>query len=186
MAESNANMTTNNAPEGTVSATLSLGTQYESLDVLRSMVREQAIKSHVELRPVKLIDPGTPLYARQRDLGNKEAIAEWVALRYVEKLREHPMYRPKELMDDLRRELGVSISNKVAWKAKQHALGIIHGDHAKSYGKLQSYCNKLVASNPGTVAHVPKPLKVAFVACFLHLEHASLASPIVVGWMAHS
>ncbi|MCO5599290.1 hypothetical protein L7F22_053391 [Adiantum nelumboides] len=112
-------------------------------------------------------------------LGNKEAPAEWVESRYVEKLRDHPMYKRKELMADLHRELGVSISSKVAWKAKQLALGI-HGDHAKSYGKLQSYCNKLVASNPRIVVHVQQTIEGRFFAHFLHLEHASLASPIVV------
>ncbi|MCO5576240.1 hypothetical protein L7F22_030049 [Adiantum nelumboides] len=199
MAESNASMAANNAPEGTVSATLSLGAQYESLDAIRSMVRELAIKSHVELRLVKsdrsrytvvcktegclwrlhasLISggPGCVIKALHDEhtcggasqLGNKEATAEWVASRYVEKLRDHPMYRPKELMADLRRDLGVSISYKVAWKAKQHALGIIHGDHAKSYGKLQSYCNKLVASNPGTVAHVQQTIEGRFCRMFL-------------------
>ncbi|MCO5561482.1 hypothetical protein L7F22_015103, partial [Adiantum nelumboides] len=45
-------------------------------------------------------------------LGNKEATAEWVASKYVEKLGDHPMYRPKELMANLLRELGVSISYK--------------------------------------------------------------------------
>ncbi|KAI5072709.1 hypothetical protein GOP47_0012815 [Adiantum capillus-veneris] len=183
MAESNANTSENNA---TVSATLSLGAQFESLDVLRSKIQEQAIKSHVELRHAKrdrsrytvvckaegcmwrlhasLVSGGPGCIVKAfhdehtcggaTQLGNKEATAEWVATRYVEKLRDHPMYRPKELMADLRREVGVSISYKVAWKAKQLALGIIHGDHAKSYGKLQSYCDKLVASNPGTVAHL--------------------------------
>ncbi|MCO5575768.1 hypothetical protein L7F22_029572 [Adiantum nelumboides] len=157
-------MAANNVPEGTVSATLSLSTQYESLDVLRSMVREQAIKSHVELTLVKfdrsrytvvcktegcmwrlhasLISggPGCVIKALHDEhtcggasqLGNKEATMEWVASRYVEKLRDHPMYRPKELMADLCRELGVSISYKAAWKAKQLALGIIHGDHEAS------------------------------------------------------
>ncbi|MCO5603332.1 hypothetical protein L7F22_057482 [Adiantum nelumboides] len=138
MAESNANMVANTAREGVLSATLSLDAQYESLDVLRSMVREQAIKPHVELRLVKfdqsrytivckkegcmwrlhayLISggPGCVVKACHDEhtcggalqLGNKEATAKWVASRYVEKLRDHPLYRPKELMADLHRELG--------------------------------------------------------------------------------
>ncbi|MCO5560711.1 hypothetical protein L7F22_014329 [Adiantum nelumboides] len=77
------------------------------------------------------------------------------------------MYRPKELMADFRRELGVSISYKVAWKAKQLALGIIHGDHAKSYGKFQSCCNKLVISNPGTMAHGQQTIEGRFCRMFL-------------------
>ncbi|MCO5563177.1 hypothetical protein L7F22_016814 [Adiantum nelumboides] len=53
MAKSNANMAANKTPKGVLSATLPLDAQYESLDVLRSMVREQALKSHVELKLVK-------------------------------------------------------------------------------------------------------------------------------------
>ncbi|MCO5586365.1 hypothetical protein L7F22_040305 [Adiantum nelumboides] len=88
------------------------------------------------------------------------------------------MYRPKELMADLRQELGVSILYKVAWKAKQLALGIIHGDHARSYGKLQPYCNKFVVSNPRTVAHVQQTIEghfcrmfLAFGACITGFSH---------------
>ncbi|KAI5062035.1 hypothetical protein GOP47_0022574 [Adiantum capillus-veneris] len=192
MAESNANTLENNA---TVSATLFLGAQFESLNVLCSKVREQAIKSHVELRHAKhdrsrytvvckaegcmwrlhasLVSSGPRCMVKAfhdehtcggaSQLGNKEATAEWVAARYVEKLRDHPMYRLKERMANLRREVGVSISYKNAWKAKQLALGIIHGDHAKSYGKLRSYCDKLVASNPGTMAHLQKTTEDIFI-----------------------
>ncbi|MCO5580808.1 hypothetical protein L7F22_034679 [Adiantum nelumboides] len=102
------------------------------------MVREQAIKFHVELRLVKsdrsrytvvcktegcmwhlhasLVFGGSGCVVKAfhdehtcggaSQLGNKEATVEWVASRFVEKLRDHPMYRPKELMADLRRELG--------------------------------------------------------------------------------
>ncbi|MCO5561613.1 hypothetical protein L7F22_015234 [Adiantum nelumboides] len=76
-------------------------------------------------------------------LGNKEATTEWVASKYMEKFRDHPMYRPKELVADLRRECGVSISYKVVWKAKQVALGAIHGDHAKLMESF-SHCRALI------------------------------------------
>ncbi|KAI5076993.1 hypothetical protein GOP47_0009058 [Adiantum capillus-veneris] len=101
------------------------------------------------------------------NLETRKPLLNGLQQRYVEKLQDHPMYRPKELMADLRREVGVSISYKIAWKAKQLALGIIHGDHAKSYGKLQSYCDKLVASNPGTMAHLQKTTEGRFFRMFL-------------------
>ncbi|MCO5560405.1 hypothetical protein L7F22_014020 [Adiantum nelumboides] len=111
-------------------------------------------------------------------LGNKEATAEWVASKYMEKFRDHPIYRPKELVTDLCQECGVSISYKVAWKAKQVALGAIHGDHAKAYGKLHSYCSRLVASSLGTVAHLQSTnegrffcLFLAFGACITGFSH---------------
>ncbi|MCO5573014.1 hypothetical protein L7F22_026778 [Adiantum nelumboides] len=111
-------------------------------------------------------------------LGNKEAIAEWVASKYMEKFRDHSMCRPKELVADLHQECGVSIFYKVDWKAKQVALGAIHGDHTKAYGKLHSYCSRLVASNPGTVAHLQSTneghffcLFLAFGACITGFSH---------------
>ncbi|MCO5557082.1 hypothetical protein L7F22_010638 [Adiantum nelumboides] len=178
---------------------LYIGTQFQNLDVVRAMAREEAIKSHVELTISKsdrsrytvvcktdgcmwllhasVVSGGPACEVKAfhdvhncggvSQLGNKEATAEWVASKYMEKFRDHPMYRLKELVAGLRRECGVSISYKVAWKAKQVALGAIHGDHAKAYGKLHSYCNRLVASNPGTVAHLQSTNKGRFFRLFL-------------------
>ncbi|MCO5554762.1 hypothetical protein L7F22_008296 [Adiantum nelumboides] len=98
---------------------LYIGVQFQNLDVVWAMARAEAIKSHVELMNAKSdcsrytvvcrtdgcmwrLVPSRPACEVKNfhdvhncggvsQLGNKEATAEWVASKYMEKFRDHAM-----------------------------------------------------------------------------------------------
>ena len=100
-------------------------------------------------------------------LGNKEVSSKWLAETTLEKFKDHPTYTPKELIGDVRREKGVTISYRVAWKAKESAHAQIHGDHVFAYQNLRNYCQNILEANPGSVAHVQETIEGRFLRIFI-------------------
>ena len=49
-------------------------------------------------------------------------------------------YRPRDIIQNIRKQYGVEISYEKAWRAREMALGYIRGSHKESYSALPSYC----------------------------------------------
>ncbi|XP_022153200.1 uncharacterized protein LOC111020756 [Momordica charantia] len=60
-------------------------------------------------------------------------------------------YRPKDIIQDMRKEYGVNLSYDRAWRSSEEALRLIRGDLASSYGLLAAYGEALKIMNPGTI-----------------------------------
>ena len=93
--------------------------------------------------------------------------SRFIATRIQEKLQQHSSYTPKEIQDDLKRELGVDVGYSKAWRAKEAALNNINGTFEESYAMLPKYCNDLVNTNPGTTAFVEKTEDKKFKRMFV-------------------
>ena len=76
-------------------------------------------------------------------LDHQNASSSWITGVIVDKLRDTPAYRPQEIIDDLRRSRGVTVSYYKAWKAKEEAMEAINGSHEESYGRLSEYCRRV-------------------------------------------
>ncbi|XP_070019847.1 uncharacterized protein [Nicotiana sylvestris] len=60
------------------------------------------------------------------------------------KLTNHKIkYTPKDIIDDVKSDLGVDVSYMLAWRAKEKAINFLRGEPADSYKKLPGYVDKL-------------------------------------------
>ncbi|XP_038683008.1 uncharacterized protein LOC119983395 [Tripterygium wilfordii] len=64
------------------------------------------------------------------------------------------VYRPKDIMQDIRREYGVNITYDKAWRARECALYSLRGSSEESFTYLPHYCAVLEINNPGTITHI--------------------------------
>ena len=110
-------------------------------------------------------------------LGNRQASANWIAGQVIERLRDTPVYSPGEIVKDLRRQNGITMSYQKAWRAKEIAHQKINGSFEEGYSLLPKYCEKLKEANPGSVAFVESSegrflrIFVAFNASILGFTH---------------
>ncbi|XP_022894140.1 uncharacterized protein LOC111408632 [Olea europaea var. sylvestris] len=61
------------------------------------------------------------------------------------------IYKPSDIINDVRREYRVVMSYHKAWKAKECALEDLMGSAEESYAKLVKYCHNMEITNPGSV-----------------------------------
>ncbi|XP_022849931.1 uncharacterized protein LOC111372026 [Olea europaea var. sylvestris] len=64
------------------------------------------------------------------------------------------VYRPRDIINDICREFGITVSYTKAYMAKNFASGLIHGKPRESYAKLPAYCHVLEMQNPGTLTFI--------------------------------
>ena len=79
------------------------------------------------------------------------------------------IYRPKDIVDDVRVQLGVNMSYNKAWRAREAALEIARGSPEESFAILPSYCSMLERNNPGTVTHIETDADNHFLYFFMAL-----------------
>lgn len=99
-------------------------------------------------------------------LGHQQASVQWVADVVAEKLKENPHFKPKEILEEIYRIHGISLSYKQAWRGKERIMATLRGSFEEEYRLLPQYCDEIRRSNPGSVAvvHV-NPID----GCFEHL-----------------
>ncbi|XP_071694013.1 uncharacterized protein [Rutidosis leptorrhynchoides] len=76
----------------------------------------------------------------------------WVGNIIKEKLKNSPNYKPKDIVDDIKREYGVTLNYSQAWRAKGIAKEQLQGSYKDAYSKLPYFCEKIRETNPGSIA----------------------------------
>ncbi|XP_019226045.1 PREDICTED: uncharacterized protein LOC109207561 [Nicotiana attenuata] len=67
------------------------------------------------------------------------------------KLTNHKRkYTPKDIIDDVKSNLGVDVSYMLAWRAKEKAINFLRGEPADSYKKLPGYLYTMDMTYPGS------------------------------------
>ena len=64
------------------------------------------------------------------------------------------IYRPKEIVVDVRDEYQICISYTQAWRAKNFAVDELRGSPEESFALLPEFCHMLELKNPGTITHI--------------------------------
>ncbi|XP_006646999.1 uncharacterized protein LOC102720397 [Oryza brachyantha] len=82
------------------------------------------------------------------------ASQKWVASVIKEKLRDSPNYRPRDIANDLQREYGLSLNYSQAWRGKSIAQRELYNTHEEACNQLPWFCQRIVETNPGSVATV--------------------------------
>lgn len=67
-----------------------------------------------------------------------------------DELRLKPSLRPIDIVQELKLNYGLDISYQNAWKGKEMAKLLVHGDEEASFQKLAWYVEAVKISNPGT------------------------------------
>ncbi|MQL92850.1 hypothetical protein Taro_025486 [Colocasia esculenta] len=83
--------------------------------------------------------------------GHPRTSKKWAANVVKGKLVDKPTYRASEMMRDIRRDYGISITYHQAWWGKEVVVSSLYGDFITSYHMLNWYSERAVQSNPGLV-----------------------------------
>lgn len=107
-------------------------------------------------------------------LGHQQASVQWVANSVEERLRENPHCKPKEILEEIHRMHGITLSYKQAWRGKERIMAAVRGSFEEGYRLLPEYCEQLVKTNPGSIALVyGNPEDNSFKRLFVSF-HASI------------
>lgn len=87
-------------------------------------------------------------------LGHQQASVQWVASSVEERLRENPHYKPKEILEEIHRVHGITLSYKQAWRGKERIMASVRGAFEEGYRLLPPYCEQVRRTNPGSIASV--------------------------------
>jgi hypothetical protein len=77
------------------------------------------------------------------------------------------IYTPKDIVDDVRVQLGVNMGYNKAWRARESALEIARGSPEESFAILPSYCSMLESTNHGTITHIETDSENHFLYFFI-------------------
>ncbi|XP_044500044.1 uncharacterized protein LOC123221303 [Mangifera indica] len=87
-------------------------------------------------------------------LGHQQASVQWVANSVEQQLRENPSYKPKEILEEIHRVHGITLSYKQAWRGKERIMAAMRGSFEEGYRLLPQYCEQVKRTNPGSIASV--------------------------------
>ncbi|GMH10260.1 hypothetical protein Nepgr_012101 [Nepenthes gracilis] len=87
-------------------------------------------------------------------LGHQQASVQWVANSVEQCLRENPNYKPKEILEEIHRVHGITLSYKQAWRGKERIMAAMRGSFEEGYRLLPQYCEQVKRTNPGSIASV--------------------------------
>ncbi|XP_022855837.1 uncharacterized protein LOC111377032 [Olea europaea var. sylvestris] len=79
------------------------------------------------------------------------------------------VYRPRNIINDVRREFGITIKYHKAYMAKEFAYKEVRGSPDDSYAKLPMYCHILEKNNPGTLTFIETDNDGHFMYFFMAL-----------------
>ncbi|XP_009772794.2 uncharacterized protein [Nicotiana sylvestris] len=86
------------------------------------------------------------------------------------KLTNHKRkYTPRDIIDDVKSDLGVYVSYMLAWRAKKKAMNFLRGEPADSYKKLPGYLYTMDMTYPGSHIRMVKSPKNEFMYVYISL-----------------
>ncbi|GAB2287245.1 hypothetical protein Dimus_039812 [Dionaea muscipula] len=81
-----------------------------------------------------------------------QATRTWVASIIKDKLKVFPNYKPKDIVNDIKEEYGIQLNYFQAWRGKEIAKEQLQGSYKEAYSQLPIFCEKIMESNPGSLA----------------------------------
>ncbi|XP_021987402.1 uncharacterized protein LOC110884037 [Helianthus annuus] len=87
-------------------------------------------------------------------LGHQQASVDWVANTVEQRLKENPLCKPKEILEEIHRTHGITLSYKQAWRGKERIMAALRGSFEEDYRFLPQYCDQIRRTNPDSIASV--------------------------------
>ncbi|KAH7834045.1 hypothetical protein Vadar_012182 [Vaccinium darrowii] len=66
-------------------------------------------------------------------LGHQQASVQWVATSVEQRLRENPNCKPKEILEEIHRVHGITLSYKQAWRGKERIMATMRGSFEEEF-----------------------------------------------------
>ncbi|KAM7481862.1 hypothetical protein LguiB_006445 [Lonicera macranthoides] len=102
-----------------------------------------------------------------------QATRGWVSGIIKEKMKLFPHYKPKDIINDIKEEYGIQLNYFQAWRGKEIAKEQLQGSYKEAYGQLPFFCQKIMETNPGSLATFSTKDDSSFHRLFVSF-HASL------------
>jgi hypothetical protein len=84
------------------------------------------------------------------DPTNTRVNSKWLSRQYVDKFRSDPNTNITSLQDKAKKDFGVSVPKRMAYRAKTKARQMVLGDHKKQYFRIRDYLQTVIDKNPGS------------------------------------
>ncbi|KAF5202913.1 Mudr family transposase [Thalictrum thalictroides] len=97
---------------------------------------------------------GTHTCGKNAQNGHHQASVDWIVDFIGERLKDDMNYKPKDILEDIQKQYGITIPYKQAWRAKEKGLAAIYGSSEEGYCLLPAYCEQIMNTNPGSIAQV--------------------------------
>ncbi|KVH97354.1 MULE transposase domain-containing protein [Cynara cardunculus var. scolymus] len=104
----------------------------------------------------------------------REALRNWVGNLIKEKVKDSPKIKPKDIANDLKREYGIELNYSQARRAKEYAREQLLGSYKDAYSELPYFCEKIMETNPGSLAIFNTKEDSSFHRLFVSF-HASIS-----------
>ncbi|XP_034574049.1 uncharacterized protein [Setaria viridis] len=105
--------------------------------------------------------------------GQRRATRQWLTNIIKEKLHDNPMLKPKELVKEIYEQYGVTLTYSQVWRGKEVAQKELYHAIRETYSHLPWYSDRLIESNPGSIALLSPMVDTKFRRFFVAF-HASL------------
>lgn len=84
------------------------------------------------------------------DPSSTRANSKWLSSTYVEKFKSDINTGITTLQDKARKDYGVSVGKRAAYRARTKARQMVLGDHKKQYYRIRDYLQTVIDKNPGS------------------------------------
>ncbi|KAL4022875.1 hypothetical protein IC575_016621 [Cucumis melo] len=86
----------------------------------------------------------------------KKQAKSWVVGELIKSKFKGPgrIYKPRDIIEDMRQDYGINMSYEKAWRARENAYERVRGSPEESYNLLRRYGEALKFTNPGTIFHM--------------------------------
>lgn len=105
--------------------------------------------------------------------GQRRATRQWLTSIIKEKLHDSPHCKPKEIVRELYEDYGVTLTYSQVWRGREVAQKELFSNLKETFSLLPWYCEKIIKSNPGSMAILYTSVDSKFRRLFVSY-HASL------------
>lgn len=102
------------------------------------------------------------------------ATRSWVGNLIKEKVKDSPKIRPKDIANEVKRDYGIELNYSQARRAKEYAREQLLGSYKDAYSELPFFCDKIMETNPGSLATFNTKEDSSFHRLFVSF-HASIS-----------
>ncbi|XP_038989924.1 uncharacterized protein LOC120113181 [Phoenix dactylifera] len=81
-----------------------------------------------------------------------KASKRWILKIVKDQLQDMPLYKPSDIVKDIRRQYGVELPYHQAWRGKEVAMMDLYGNNRLSYERIRWYCDATLQTNLDSIA----------------------------------
>lgn len=94
----------------------------------------------------------------------------WLVSVIKDGLRDTPHRKPKEIANRILQDFGVELNYTQVWRGMEDARKLLQGSYKDAYDQLPLFCEKIVETNPGSVAKLITDDEKRFQRLFISFQ----------------